>query len=679
MKKKIFIIMFFAFMFLYPTSTQAMRPYAITSRKECPKIELADAKTDGSLEKVECHDSYEAAKARMYEIADNDNLVLIEDGIIIDAKYGVVDYDASFTNAATKYVRVYENSTSNKQIGYIRTAGNLADDAVLLDYNYSTKRVKIKIAGLVGWITKYDNTAILYDVVPLSWTKTLQYYGVTNDKLIHYFPENVYNENKNPSHPLSIDKKPDMLDVGSYYSYDCHYFYKDMKTLINDYKNNTYEHAVNKDRPYYNYYQYLSFRTKSNYNSDNINAYINKRIGSNTKSKLYNTGEYFTWTQDHYGVNAVLMLSIGINESGNGNSNIAQTKNNLFGLNAVDSTPGESANYFASVEECIKTYGYVWLSYWYVEPGDSHYSGANLGNKAEGLNVKYASDPYWAENAAHYYFEIDSMYGFQDRNNYLLAALNYGEVPIRKSINGDTILARFKYNIKDTTVVVLEQLKDENGNLWYKIQNDPNLDTNLNYIGSSRSNPRIEYNWNGYVYVEAKYFTIISNPDDYDPNKVTDYNTPTQQVQPQQAKPENTTVKPVSSIINDASYKYDNGMVSGISLGTNSNAIIDSLTKQGASSVVVKDASGNNKNSGILATGDKIEITTDKVDVIEVVISGDTDGDGSMSALDYVNIKNHIMESHSLNGVYLKAADTDGDGSISAVDYVNIKNYIMNQ
>ena len=31
---------------------------------------------------------------------------------------------------------------------------------------------------------------------------------------------------------------------------------------------------------------------------------------------------------------------------------------------------------------------------------DSRYYGANLGDKASGICVKYASDPYWGEKAA---------------------------------------------------------------------------------------------------------------------------------------------------------------------------------------------------------------------------------------------------------------------------------------
>ena len=137
-----------------------------------------------------------------------------------------------------------------------------------------------------------------------------------------------------------------------------------------------------------------------------FNQYINSRT-SNPNSKLKNTGEYFINSQNRYGVNAILMLAIGINEAGYGNSPIAQSKNNLFGLDAVDASPGLSADTFPTVESCINDFGFAWLSGKFLQPGDYRYFGTNIGNKSVGLNIKYASDPYWAEKAASYYYDFD--------------------------------------------------------------------------------------------------------------------------------------------------------------------------------------------------------------------------------------------------------------------------------
>ena len=58
---------------------------------------------------------------------------------------------------------------------------------------------------------------------------------------------------------------------------------------------------------------------------------------------------------------------------------------------------------------------------------------------------------------------------------------------------------------------------------------------------------------------------------------------------------------------------------------------------------------------------------------------GDVNGDGKISATDYVLIKRHIMQTKLLEDETQKlAADVNGDGRISATDYVLIKKMIMN-
>ena len=685
MNKKIiaFIVLFVAF--ICPTlDVDALKPGEIPSNIECPIFEVAIAKADGGIQKVECYDDYYVAVEAMYNVPD-DNAILIGNSVVMNAKYALVDYDADFTNAGTKYVKVYSTSTSNSEVGYIRTADNTTDDAVFLDYDINTGRAKIRVSGLTGWINKYDNSAVLYDIVPIVWAKTPQTYEVNDTTIYHRLPGNVYGEKG--SYLMSIDVKPSMLAPGAYYSYDGHYFYNDIRVLINDYKANNFNNSVNNGNPYFNYYQYLSFRTQSNYNADNINQFLRSRISKST-SKMLNTGESFSWVQENYGVNAILMMSVGMNESGSGNSTFAQDRNNLFGLNAVDAAPGEASSY-PTVDDCIKDYGYRWLSYWYLQPGDSHYTGANLGNKYEGLNVKYASDPYWGETAAHYYYELDKYYGFQDRDKNI-AVLNsdYRDtVTARKTPGGDLIRiynknAFYQYKLYGTAVSIISEVTDASGNLWYKIQSEPVLDNNLNYVGESTSNPRVNYNWGSYVYVEAKYFikvNVANIPQEQAPQSQPETPPIEEPTQPQTQTPTEVPIVPVSTIVGNANYRYENGIISGINLGTTVDLIVNTLASVGGLNISVIDANGTPR-VGNLGTGDRVTLTSGpNTETLEVIIPGDTDGDGVMTAMDYVNIKNHIMELRALTGVYLRAADVDNDNNVSAVDYVNIKNYIMSQ
>ena len=135
----------------------------------------------------------------------------------------------------------------------------------------------------------------------------------------------------------------------------------------------------------------------------------------------------------------------------------------------------------------------------------------------------------------------------------------------------------------------------------------------------------------------------------------------------------------VVETLNNAGIKNGNKYLSGFNLGTDISYIKQKILNGNPSAVVVlKNSSDKEKNSGNLATGDKILITVGSdTKSYEVVIYGDVNGDGKIAASDYVKIKNHIMNKSTLSGVYSEASDVNKDGKIAASDYVKIKNHIM--
>ena len=145
-------------------------------------------------------------------------------------------------------------------------------------------------------------------------------------------------------------------------------------------------------------------------------------------------------------------------------------------------------------------------------------------------------------------------------------------------------------------------------------------------------------------------------------------------------KKQNSAIK---DVIQAAGYTYHDGYISGIKVGTSAQAMISKFKTLNPSvatkiTTTVENATKEISDGTILKTGDVITITTESETVsLRVVIFGDVNGDGSVTAVDYVQVKNCIMSSMSLEGFYKIAADVDQDGKISAVDYVNIKNYIM--
>ena len=79
---------------------------------------------------------------------------------------------------------------------------------------------------------------------------------------------------------------------------------------------------------------------------------------------------------------------------------------------------------------------------------------------------------------------------------------------------------------------------------------------------------------------------------------------------------------------------------------------------------------------GVLITGNKITIKEKEYTIIQL---GDVNQDGKVSAGDYVQIKNKIMNGTELDNNKMKAADINKDNQISAGDYVLIKNYKTNE
>jgi len=343
---------------------------------------------------------------------------------------------------------------------------------------------------------------------------------------------------------ITFGPKPYQLNEGNYYSYDGKYFYQDLKTMLSDYKTGSNNNAVNAIAPYYNYYLYLSHRTRSNYTVSDIDDYIKNVLGYKSKassyppaskeSMLYGEGSSLYSAETLYGVNSLLIFGVARNESGNGRSELSIKKNNLFGHSAVDSDPYASGSSYLSVGYGIFAHAYKWLSYGYLQPGDysGRFNGSHLGNKMAGINVKYASDPYWGEKAAANYYQFDQYYGLQDYNYYSLAVKNDDTTIVypKKNAknNGLNISSKYyKLVLKDTPIVIVEEVEADEvlGNkTWYKIMSDPMLDKSLEYTGDSKSNPRITYNWDSnYVYVPAAYFTKINDTKPTNPTSIMKY------------------------------------------------------------------------------------------------------------------------------------------------------------
>ena len=407
----------------------------------------------------------------------------------------MVNFNCSKSGDTTNFIDYFTG-----QEGYLSKA-NGADAAYLGTEN---GKVKFMISGVVGLVDPN-----LVEIVPQGTYYASNYEVNSKGLLYHYISTNVNalgNNNGQDKNYNYVGVAPTYLSKGvEYYSYDGHYFYKDYNIMINDYKNNVRTNSVNNNNPSYFYYQYLPLRSKTNYNGQELTTYLNNKANSSI-SKLNNTGDLFIKYQNIYGVNALLAASFAAQESGWGKSDIAKNKNNLFGLNAIDSNPGGNADSFDTVEDCIYNFVSSWMSKRYLNPKyTSLFRGGYFGDKGSGLFGQYSSDPYEGEKCASIAANMDAGISNKDSNYYTIgikdiSSLSHTSLNVRNQSNTNSTV--YYTTIKNACYSFLIKNNIIN-NTFYKVQNE-------------LSNTDGKYDYSSFAYVSSKYVTIINVGNDID-------------------------------------------------------------------------------------------------------------------------------------------------------------------
>jgi len=533
----------------------------------------------------------------------------------------------------------YFNYKYGGDAAYIRTESSGAQEYV--------------ICKLAGVVMKVNKEQFIERIVPYQDQKISYYFVKDNTYLMHNYT--YYSGATLKERSICVGYKPGYLMQGiKYYSYDGHYFYTQFETMISDYRNNTYANAVNVNAPYYNYYQYLSMHSTANCTAEQYDVYVAAKA---TSSKMLKKGSAFVATQNKHTINSLLMFGVAGNESAWGTSDIANSKNNLFGLDAVDSNTG-NADVFNSVETCIEDFAYSWIHTGYLNGRNWRYRGPHLGDKRSGINVKYASDPYWGEKAAANCFDA----GKSDYGRYTLGIVRgdiinfYKEADTSSTVIYTSDASNGSY-IYDFPVTILEKVTNSRGELFYKVASDMSL-----MADRSERNVSAIYDVNrDYVFVRANDVQIvfenganITIPESSGQGKT------------------QTEVLAMMQVVSVDNY------LTGFAVGSDISTEIAKVRALDPSiHIVVKTSNGAEIAGGTIATGMTITITTNGSTVnYSVVVRGDLNGDGKMSALDYVKIRNYLDGANSLSGAYLKSADTSGDGRVTALDYVKVRNHL---
>ncbi|NLW15975.1 MAG: glucosaminidase domain-containing protein, partial [Erysipelothrix sp.] len=372
---------------------------------------------------------------------------------------------------------------------------------------------KIAISGMTGWIHK--NTMNITPFVP---SGHYNYYRRNAEgDLIHYI--NTVG-GKNNYAAINQGEAPSYFSGDQYYiSFDGMYFYQPteagFRNMINNYNAGTRTNSINANNPYINYFQWLPARTQSTLTTADMEKYLTKNGTDNNtqmRSRLYQTSQFFVNNANLYGSNHGLAFANAIHESQWGQSGMAKNRNNFFGHAAYDSSPG-SANVYASADIGIANHYARFLNWNYLDtdPKYSTYNGGSVGNKAVGMNVKYASDPYWGEKIASHYYNMDKMAGKKDYKRYTLGTVKTAGSKVYKEARANS---GSPYNVKHSgiTVAILNTIK-EGSNTWYQFTSDPVLDSNKNPLTWKKDLSLLWTKVNyakSHLYINSNDVTIVS-------------------------------------------------------------------------------------------------------------------------------------------------------------------------
>ena len=278
---------------------------------------------------------------------------------------------SSYYKVTSLYIPVYDANG--------RILSHVSKDTVLFRDNRSTAngRIPVQVAGLTGYVNASQVTAI-----------------DSNDTFIpDYVSDGKYVYHRySPYTKVMVAYHNANMQVGkSYYSADGINF-----------------GTFKLDHPF----QFSNLKSRTNYTAADINR-LYSLMGAND-SKLAGKGATFKAAEQRYGVNALYLVAHSALESAWGRSKIAKDKNNFFGISAYDDTPYTSATKFDDVDSGIMGAA-RWINSKYLHNSGYPANGAHLGNKASGMNVNYATAPYWGESIASIMFSANEKLGRKDR------------------------------------------------------------------------------------------------------------------------------------------------------------------------------------------------------------------------------------------------------------------------
>ena len=321
---------------------------------------------------------YMAKNEWIFDKSYNAWYYLKEDGAYVTGNFTINGKDYSFqsngkwisdTAAYYKVKPITANvySASGEKLSYISQGSIVSIDGA----EAKDGRLPVKISGLSGYMNKSDLVAVSSD------SDFIPHYATDGNYLYHELSPYASIRVAPHSSSMAIGKK--------YYSADG----------IN-FENFKVE----------NPFLFRDLRKPSNYTAEELDKVYS--LMNIKGSRLAGKGAIFKEAEERYQINALYLIAQSALESSWGRSQIAKDKNNFFGIGAYDTTPYDSAKSFDDVDKGILAAA-KWIRENYIDNGRTY-----LGNKSSGMNVLYASDPYWGEKIASIMMSINSKLGEKD-------------------------------------------------------------------------------------------------------------------------------------------------------------------------------------------------------------------------------------------------------------------------
>lgn len=137
---------------------------------------------------------------------------------------------------------------------------------------------------------------------------------------------------------------------------------------------------------------------------------------------------------------------------------------------------------------------------------------------------------------------------------------------------------------------------------------------------------------------------------------------------------------PIKTIMSTLGVTYDTKTMYGLKIGTTTTTLAESIKSVSSKvNVVVTNSKGEVKD-GKIGTGDKIKISTkSESSSYNIIIYGDSTGDGNISIADLLRTQKIILKEVSVSEEFMKGTDNNKDGNVTILDLLRVQKHILGE